>query len=427
MVVELTSTLEAAAPKLGNVDLSALRTVAEIEDAVRMVNGRNSSSRPGSRAAGEPSRTRQIEKDEQEVYVPEFIRDPAKAALTAGQLSFYRRFMQVKVTGKANIPYNRHTLVIANHASHLDMGLAKSALGSYGEKIVALAAEDYFFTNKWMRAYFENFTNMAALDRRSGLRKAIEQAGEHISRGRTVLIFPEGTRSADGVMTEFMPLVGHLVLNYNVDVLPLWLGGTHKALPKGATIPIPRKRHVEVRIGPPLTVEQLEARVTGMKRSDAYREVARLAHDAVAALRDGRQLDLDRDEVPAPGARTRSGRHAIAGVGDKSAMTSLFEELQGRFVPGAVAKPTSFYFSLGEAADGKWTLELSAEAAKFRAGRPDQQGGSGSADCVLKTSVEIFEKIVRAHYTPSVAEFMSGKVKSNDIALLQVFQKAFDL
>ena len=91
--------------------------------------------------------------------------------------------------------------------------------------------------------------------------------------------------------------------------------------------------------------------------------------------------------------------------------------------PGAVSKPTSFYFSLGEAADGKWTLDLSAEGAKFRAGRPD----SGTADCVLKTSVEIFEKIVREHYTPSVSEFMSGKVKSNDIALLQVFQKAFDL
>jgi long-chain acyl-CoA synthetase len=412
MVVELTSTLEAAAPKLGNVDLSALRTVAEIEEAVRTVNGRKL----------EPSKTRQIEKDEQEFYVPEFIREPAKVALTAGQLSFYRRYMQVKVTGKANIPYNRHTLVVANHASHLDMGLAKSALGSYGEKIVALAAEDYFFTNKYMRAYFENFTNMAALDRRSGLRKAIEQAGEHISRGRTVLIFPEGTRSSDGVMTEFMPLVGHLVLNYKVDVLPLYLGGTHKALPKGATIPIPRKRKVEVRIGPPLTVEQLELRVAGMKRSDAYREVARLAHDAVAALRDGQQLDLDRERVERSGS-ARPSKRALAAANDKSPITQLFEQLEGRFVRGAVTKPTSFYFSLGEAADGKWTLDLSAEAAKFRAGRPE----SGTADCVLKTSVEIFEKIVREHYTPSVAEFMSGKVKSNDIALLQVFQKAFDL
>src|SRR5690606_28077630 len=103
MVVELTSTLEAAAPKLANVDLSALRTVAEIEDAVRAVNGRKH----------EPSKTRTIDKDDEDLYVPEFIRDPAKAALTVGQLSFYDRFMQVKVSGKANIPYNRATLVVA--------------------------------------------------------------------------------------------------------------------------------------------------------------------------------------------------------------------------------------------------------------------------------------------------------------------------
>jgi long-chain acyl-CoA synthetase len=205
-------------------------------------------------------------------------------------------------------------------------------------------------------------------------------------------------------------------------VLPLWLGGTHKALPKGAKIPLPRKRKVEVRIGPPLTMEQLEARVADMKRSDAYREVARLAHDAVAALRDGRQLDLDYEAKQAEQA-AKSGKPKAALAPAKSQTEALFEHLQGRFVPGSVSKPTSFYFSLGESSDGKWCLSLTAEAAVFKQGRPD----GGTADCVLKTSLEIFEKIVRESYTPSVAEFMSGKVKSNDIALLQVFQKAFDL
>ena len=56
-------------------------------------------------------------------------------------------------------------------------------------------------------------------------------------------------------------------------------------------------------------------------------------------------------------------------------------------------------------------------------GRPK----GGKADCVLKTTPEIFLKIVKESYTPSVAEFMSGKVKSNDIQLLQTFQKIFDL
>src|SRR5690606_25565330 len=162
MIVELASTLEASSPRLAGVDVSALRTVAEIEDLIRTLNGRTL----------EPSKTRVIEKDEEELYVPEFIRDPAKAALTVGQLSFYDRFMQVKVSGKANIPYNRHTLVVANHCSHLDMGLAKYALGSYGQEIVALAAEDYFFKNKWRQMYVENLPNIAQHERSSALRKA---------------------------------------------------------------------------------------------------------------------------------------------------------------------------------------------------------------------------------------------------------------
>lgn len=412
MVVELTATLEASAPRLVGRDLSNLRTVGELEQALAEVGAK----------PPEPSKTRHIEKDDEDFYVPDFIRDPAKAALTVGQLSFYDRFMRVKVRGKANIPYNRPTLVVANHASHLDMGLAKYALGNYGQDIVALAANDYFFKNKWMRAYFENFTNMAALDRRSGLRKALEQAGEHLGRGKTVLLFPEGTRTPDGQMREFMPLIGHLALTFQIDILPLYLGGTFKALPKGATIPVPRRREVEVRIGPPLTLAQFERRTAGMKRADAYREVAKLAQRAVETLRDGGQLDLEREFAELEAAKA-AGQTEVAPSKPKSGMTILFDDLQGRFVPGAVSKPTSFYFSLGEAADGKWTLDLRSDAAVFKQGRP----ASGTADCVLKTSVEIFEKIVRESYTPSVSEFMSGKVKSNDIALLQVFQRAFAL
>jgi len=51
-------------------------------------------------------------------------------------------------------------MVVANHASHLDMGLIKIALGDQGQKLVALAARDYFFDSPIKRAYFENFTNL---------------------------------------------------------------------------------------------------------------------------------------------------------------------------------------------------------------------------------------------------------------------------
>jgi long-chain acyl-CoA synthetase len=50
-----------------------------------------------------------------------------------------------------------------------------------------------------------------------------------------------------------------------------------------------------------------------------------------------------------------------------------------------------------------------------------------AADCVLKTSPDLFTRIVREAYVPSPAEFMSGAVKTNNVGLLLEFQKTFRL
>jgi long-chain acyl-CoA synthetase len=71
----------------------------------------------------------------------------------------------------------------------------------------------------------------------------------------------------------------------------------------------------------------------------------------------------------------------------------------------------------------KWTVRVDARACDVRPGKPE----GGQADCVLKTSPEIFAKIVRESYIPSPADFVSGAIKSNDVQLLMTFQKVFQL
>src|SRR5262249_47359368 len=130
-------------------------------------------------------------------------------------------------------------------------------------------------------------------DRKGSLRTAERQAAQVLESGKTMLIFPEGTRSPDGDVHEFKPLVGHLALTYGVDILPVYLAGTRDALPKGSML-VPRRRDITARIGPPLCVGDLRRLTQGMTPSDAAREVARLARQAVLTLRDGRTLDLAR-------------------------------------------------------------------------------------------------------------------------------------
>jgi long-chain acyl-CoA synthetase len=55
-------------------------------------------------------------------------------------------------------------------------------------------------------------------------------------------------------------------------------------------------------------------------------------------------------------------------------------------------------------------------------GRPE-----GGADCVVKTSVDIFRRIVEEGYAPDPAEFMSGAIKTSDLALLIQFSQVFKL
>src|SRR6185295_8041929 len=141
---------------------------------------------------------------------------------TWGQKMTYEKLFDTEVTGRNHLPQRGPFIVAANHASHLDMGLVKHALGDWGPHLVALAAKDYFFEDRLKRAYFENFTNLVPMDRHGSLRESLRIAGDVLRQGRVLLIFPEGTRSPDGVMGEFKPSIGYLAMLNQCDVVPMY-------------------------------------------------------------------------------------------------------------------------------------------------------------------------------------------------------------
>ncbi|MBK8252281.1 MAG: AMP-binding protein [Polyangiaceae bacterium] len=403
MAVELQAAVESLVGHA--IDTSQLGRVETVEELESLVV-----ASAGSTAAV-------LDEDEEEteepIVLPAAVQDAAKRVLTAAQMGFYGKVMQPRVYGRAYIPHNRNTIVVSNHASHLDMGFVKYALGTYGDGLVSLAAQDYFFErDRWTRAYFENFTNLAPFDRKGGLRQALRQAGEILEQGKTVLIFPEGTRSADGSVQEFKSVIGYLALQHDVDILPVYLGGTYEALPKGRSVPT--RRDIVARIGPPLEIDELKRLTHGMKHLSASKKIAELAHAAVIALRDGRVLDIRPMQADHVAKATAPTEHPLV---------RLFRDLEAKFTPGKTDKPLTYYFTLGNGDDAKWTLFVDANSCRAQKGKPE----GGQADCVLKTTPEIFTRIVREAYTPSPMEFMTGLVKSNDIGLLQTFQKVFNL
>src|SRR5947207_2052233 len=63
--------------------------------------------------------------------------------------------------------------------------------------------------------------------------KCMDRAREYLGMGVSVLFFPEGTRSHDGVVKPFKRGAFKLALDAGVDILPMGINGTLNALPKG--------------------------------------------------------------------------------------------------------------------------------------------------------------------------------------------------
>ncbi len=294
MLAELSQALEqAGVPVAAIEDLTQIQTVADLQRVVESA-GRKVSQE--SRAKEITKAISPAPKQDMELPIPEVVAEAGRSVLSAGQRVVYNALFDVKVTGKNFIPTNRNFLVVANHASHLDMGLVKAAFGEQGERMVALAARDYFFDTPAKRAYFENFTNLIPMDRTGSLRESLRLAGESLTQGFHLLIFPEGTRSENGQMLPFKPTTGYLALQYHVDVVPVYLHGTHDALPKGAWWP--RFEKLEVRIGPPISTAPLAHALSNKSRSERYRIVTQVCENAVRALSQGRVLKPHEMTVP---------------------------------------------------------------------------------------------------------------------------------
>ena len=391
MTVELAAVLAERDVHLTPEQLSEIHTFAELEDAVE--NG----IAIGALVRTQSSRLDRVD----EIPIPKSIARLGKSWLYRAQMRAYSDLFDVEVFGKANIPYHDpNVIVVANHASHLDMGLVKYALGDFGTQIRALAAADYFFSNTARKTYFKNFTNLLPIERAGTPDVALRGAAEALRRGETILMFPEGTRSPKGKLREFKRGLGYLVAAERVSILPIHVGGTYDALPKGRALPHPSRRNLRVRIGKLIDGRKLlrEAAERGLSDGEMWEYISAAAYESIATL---------------------------AAVGEPSEdhrIDSIFEELEEMFDAEQVDKKLSFYFSLGNVDHQKWTVIVDPQSCVIRPGRP-----SGDADCVIKTSPELFRRIVQESYVPSFDEFISGAIKTNSPDLLMRFQTVFGL
>lgn len=101
-------------------------------------------------------------------------------------------------------------------------------------------------------------TKMIFLDRTSRQKsiKSMNSAGELIKKGKSVLVFPEGTRSRSGELQHFKKGAFMLAYNAGLSVVPVHLEGTNHVMPSDALKVKPGK--VQMNIGQPICSSDFE-------------------------------------------------------------------------------------------------------------------------------------------------------------------------
>jgi len=97
---------------------------------------------------------------------------------------------------------------------------------------------------------------------------------------------------------------------------------------------------------------------------------------------------------------------------------AIFDNMPSRYKAGSASKPRSFYFSIG---DHKYTVFVDADTCRVEKGKTTE-----SADVILKTTPELFERMVIRGKLPGALDIARGKVKTNDPGGLQSLREMFD-
>jgi 1-acyl-sn-glycerol-3-phosphate acyltransferase len=156
-------------------------------------------------------------------------------------------FANIHVHGAEKLSANQAYVYMANHASLIDTP-ALFAYLPYQFRIMAKKHLFYFPFMGWHLWTAGNFPIDQSDARKTA--RSLKAVIEGIRAGKSLAVFPEGTRSPDGNLQEFKQGAFKIALRAGVPIVPVTILGTSKLLPKGSLAPRPGR--VDVVIGKPI-------------------------------------------------------------------------------------------------------------------------------------------------------------------------------
>ncbi len=148
---------------------------------------------------------------------------------------------RMEVVGKENIPKEGPVIICSNHISNLDPPM----VGITATRDVHFLAKEELFEKPWL-AKLMTHLNAFPIKRGMSDRQALRQALSLLKNGKTLGLFPEGTRSKTGKLGEGLSGIGFFALRSEATVIPCAVIGPYKI-----------GKRLKIVYGPPIEMNKL--------------------------------------------------------------------------------------------------------------------------------------------------------------------------
>ena len=176
-----------------------------------------------------------------------------------------------KVTGLENVPETGPVIIAANHRANVDSFLVPVV---FNRKVRYIIKADFWhktgLTARIKQRFFEAVGSIPV--ERGTLKSAhgsLEKARQVLQEGGLFAIYPEGTRSKTGKLGRGRTGIAWLEEKTSAPIIPVGLVGTEKLFVPGKTLPRPRGAKLEVRIGTPIDLSDIDRSLPENRRRRA--------------------------------------------------------------------------------------------------------------------------------------------------------------
>jgi 1-acyl-sn-glycerol-3-phosphate acyltransferase len=154
-------------------------------------------------------------------------------------------FWRVGFEGKEHVPADGAFVLAPVHRSFIDFGLVS---GVTRRKLRYMGKESLWRS----RALGWFITTLGAfpVNRGTADRESYRRSLDILRGGEPLVLFPEGTRRRGPVVEHLSDGAAHMASQAGAPIVPVGIGGSERALPKGKRLPRPVK--IQILVGPPL-------------------------------------------------------------------------------------------------------------------------------------------------------------------------------